>query len=375
MSKFRVGITADVLSSDGEPIFGREVLGLLDADGISWEYMAQAPDGLTPAQAARYDAVCAMLTRVTPASLAGPDRRLKLIARFGVGYDTIDVPACTAAGVLLTIAPDGVRRPVATSALTFVLMLAQKVLIKDRLTRAGRWSEKLDHIGTGLTGRTLGSIGLGNIGAELFRIARPLEMNGIAHDPVADPALAAQLGVRLVDLETLFRESDFLAVNCPLNDATRGLVNARLLGADEAERLSDQHRARPDRRRARAARCAGQRPARRCRPRRLRGRAYASVEPAAAARQRHRHAARHLLHRRMHAPPGGERLSRRARRCWRPHAALRRQPAGHGQARVSAWLEHARSSAMRAGGAARALTCTPVRTPLRDLSGGTHRLG
>jgi D-3-phosphoglycerate dehydrogenase len=171
-----------------------------------------------------------MLTRVTPASLAGADRRLKLIARFGVGYDTIDVPACTAAGVLLTIAPDGVRRPVATSALTFVLMLAQKVLIKDRLTRTGRWGEKLDHIGTGLTGRTLGSIGLGNIGAELFRLARPLEMNGIAHDPVADPALAAELGVRLVDLETLFREADFLAVNCPLNEATRGLVSAHLLG-------------------------------------------------------------------------------------------------------------------------------------------------
>jgi len=230
MSEFRVGITGDVLSSSGEPIFGREVLGLLDAGGIGWEFMTQEPGGVTPAQAARYDAICAMLTRVSAASLAGPDLRLKLIARFGVGYDTIDVPACTAAGVLLTIAPDGVRRPVATSALTFVLMLAQKVLIKDRLTRTGRWSEKLDHIGTGLTGRTLGSIGLGNIGAELFRLARPLEMNGIAHDPVADPALAAELGVRLVDLETLFRESDFLAVNCPLSEATRGLVSARLLG-------------------------------------------------------------------------------------------------------------------------------------------------
>jgi len=230
MSEFRVGITADVLGSGGEPIFGREVFGLFEAAGIAWEFMTHAPDGVTAAQAARYDAICAMLTRVTAASLAGPDRRLKLIARFGVGYDTIDVPACTAAGVLLTIAPDGVRRPVATSALTFVLMLAQKVLIKDRLTRSGRWSEKLDHIGTGLTGRTLGSIGLGNIGAELFRLARPLEMNGIAHDPVADPALAAELGVRLVDLETLFRESDFLAVNCPLNEATRGLVSAPLLG-------------------------------------------------------------------------------------------------------------------------------------------------
>jgi len=229
MNKFRVGITADVRQSDGEPIFGTEVLKLLDQPDISWEYMAQPSIDLTPEQAGSYDAICAMVTRVTPHSLSGSDRRLKLIARFGVGYDSIDVPACTSAGVMLTIAPDGVRRPVATSALTFVLMLAQKVLIKDRLTRAGRWAEKMDHIGTGLTGRTLGSIGLGNIGAELFRLAKPFDMVGMAHDPVADPALAAALGVRLVDMDTLFRESDFLTVNCPLNDQTRGLVSARLI--------------------------------------------------------------------------------------------------------------------------------------------------
>jgi D-3-phosphoglycerate dehydrogenase len=230
MTPFRVGITADVLQSNGAPIFGLEVLGLLDAAGLEWEYMDAAATEVTRADAARYDAICAMLTRVSSASLAGADRRLKLIARFGVGYDTIDVPACTRAGVLLTIAPDGVRRPVATSALTFVLMLAQKVLIKDRLTRSGRWREKLDHIGTGLTGRTLGSIGIGNIGAELFRLAKPLEMNFIAHDPLADPRVAAEVGARLVDLETLFREADFLAVNCPLNERTRGLVDARLIG-------------------------------------------------------------------------------------------------------------------------------------------------
>jgi len=229
MNKFRVGITADVRQSDGEPIFGTEVLKLLDQPDISWEYMAQPSIDLTPEQAGSYDAICAMVTRVTPHSLSGSDRRLKLIARFGVGYDSIDVPACTSAGVMLTIAPDGVRRPVATSALTFVLMLAQKVLIKDRLTRAGRWAEKMDYIGTGLTGRTLGSIGLGNIGAELFRLAKPFDMVGMAHDPVADPALAAALGVRLVDMDTLFRESDFLTVNCPLNDQTRGLVSARLI--------------------------------------------------------------------------------------------------------------------------------------------------
>jgi D-3-phosphoglycerate dehydrogenase len=230
MSKFRVGITADVLKSDGVPVFGEEVLGLLDDPALEWEYMDKSSKEITTADAARYDAICAMITRVTPQSLSGADRRLKLIARFGVGYDTIDVPACTRAGVILTIAPDGVRRPVATSALTYVLMLAQKVLVKDRLTRAGRWSEKSDHIGTGLTGRTLGSIGIGNIGAELFRLARPLEMNFIAHDPAVDPAFAAEIGVRLVDMETLFRDSDFLAVNCPLSESTRGLVSRRLIG-------------------------------------------------------------------------------------------------------------------------------------------------
>ena len=229
MEKFRIGITHDVLQTDGSPIFGSAPYALLDDPRIEWEYMTAGPLELSPAQAARYDAICAMITKVTPASLAGPDLRLKLIARFGVGYDTIDVPACTAAGVALTIAPDGVRRPVATAALTLILALAQKLLVKDRITREGRWSEKLDHIGTGLTGRVLGSIGIGNIGAELFRLARPFEMEHIAHDPAADPRVAAELGIRLVDLDSLFRESDFLAVNCPLNPHTVGLVDARRL--------------------------------------------------------------------------------------------------------------------------------------------------
>jgi phosphoglycerate dehydrogenase-like enzyme len=227
-ASFRIGITPDVLMSNGQPIFGTEVFRILEQPGIMWEYMP-ASDQITPELAHRYDAICAMITRVTPQGLPADNYRLKLIARFGVGYDSIDVPTCTRSGILLTIAPDGVRRPVATSALTFVLMLAQKVWIKDRLTRTGRWAEKSDYIGTGLTGRVLGSLGAGNIGAEMFRLARPLDMQFMVHDPYADPALMRELNVRVVDIDTLFAHADFLTVNCPLNEQTRGLIDARLL--------------------------------------------------------------------------------------------------------------------------------------------------
>ena len=89
-------------------------------------------------------------------------KNLKVIAEFGVGYDNVDVRACNANGVLLTITPDGVRRPVAASVMTFILALSHKLTIKDTLIRQGRWAEKSDYMGMGITGRTLGVIGLGN---------------------------------------------------------------------------------------------------------------------------------------------------------------------------------------------------------------------
>ena len=81
-------------------------------------------------------------------------------------------------------------------------------------------------MGVGLVGKTLGSMGIGNIGAEMFRMAAPFDMKFIAHDPYADAAVAEELGVRMVDKETLAKESDVLAVNCPYNDETYQIVSA-----------------------------------------------------------------------------------------------------------------------------------------------------
>jgi D-3-phosphoglycerate dehydrogenase len=154
---------------------------------------------------------------------------VKIVARMGVGYDSVDVKACTENGVVLTNTPDGVRRPVATSILALMLALSHKIFTMDSLTRTGRWAETTNHMGVGLTGKTVGSIGVGNIGGELYRINAPLEMQHIAYDPYMKPEDAAKLRVRLVDRETVFREADFVFVNTPLTSETRGSIGAREL--------------------------------------------------------------------------------------------------------------------------------------------------
>ena len=230
-ARFRVGITKDNIKPDGKPIFDESAFRILRDAGIEYEFLPENEAELSPETASKYDALAVMLAKVTRKTVSGPNRRLKLIARFGVGYDTVDVPACTENGVILSITPDGVRRPVATAALTFILMLAQRVMIKDRITREGRWAERLNNIGTGLSGRVLGSVGVGNIGSELFRLAAPFGMKHLACDPYVTQESVAPLGVKLVDMDTLFRETDFLCVNCPLSDETRKLVGARQFAA------------------------------------------------------------------------------------------------------------------------------------------------
>jgi phosphoglycerate dehydrogenase-like enzyme len=228
--KFRVGITRDALRDDGKTIFDPVALKVFDDPLVEWEFIPESVKELTPAHAASYDGLCVLMPRVSAATLAGPNRRLKIVARFGVGYDNVDVPACTANGVILCITPDGVRRPVASSILLFILALSHKLFVKDRITRAGRWSETKSNMGEGLVGKTLGSIGMGNIGSELFRLAAPLNMNMIACDPAKTQADADRIGVKLTDMDSVLRESDFVCVNCFLSEHTRGLVGEREFG-------------------------------------------------------------------------------------------------------------------------------------------------
>ena len=227
MRRFRVALSLDV-QHKGKPVFD---LSPLTANPDIDIHFVEAKDGILPASAlADRDALILLFPRFARESIPA-DHRLGLIAKVGVGYDNVDVPACTEAGIALVTAPDGVRRPVAVATMTFILALSGRLFVKDRLARQGAngFDQRLDNNGVGLVGRVLGSVGIGNIGAEVFRLARPFDMRFVAHDPYADPALASELGITLVDLDDVFRESDFVTLNCPLTSETRHLVDARRL--------------------------------------------------------------------------------------------------------------------------------------------------
>jgi phosphoglycerate dehydrogenase-like enzyme len=225
---FRVGITRDFLRADGTLGFGDIGLNLLEQPHMEHEFLHSYQPEISGEVAEQYDALLVLAPRITARTVAGC-QRLGLVARFGVGYDTVDVAACTQNNVMLTITPDSVRRPVATAALTFLLALAHKLPAKDRLTRDGRWQEKLDYMGTGLTGRTLGVIGLGNTGRELLRLAAPLEMHHVGFDPYVSADQADALGIKWLSLDSLLSASDFIVICCALTAETRHLLDARRL--------------------------------------------------------------------------------------------------------------------------------------------------
>ncbi len=231
MATFRVAFSADFWNDDGTSAYPDVNLAPLTGDPHIEIGTARPVDGtLTTAGLAGFDALILFGPRVTRASLPA-DGRLGLIARFGVGYDKVDAAGLAEAGVATCIAPEGAGRPVAVAIVTLMLALTGRLLVKDRLARTGAagFAKRAGHMGVGLVGRTLASIGLGRIGSELFRLARPFDMRFIAHDPYADPRHATDLGVRLVALDDAFRQADVLSVSVPLDEATRGLVSAARL--------------------------------------------------------------------------------------------------------------------------------------------------
>lgn len=224
---FKIGSTRDLMTAAGEPCFPSAAFDALNGNPeIVWEWLPNDVSEITPELMAHYDGLHVNLPLVRAGSVARDDLRCKIIARNGVGYDTVDVEAMTAKGVIVTNTPVAVRRPVAVATLTLIFALAGRLFDKDKLVRSGRWNARTDYMGQGLTTRRLGLIGAGSIGKEVMRLAVPFFDDVVAYDPFADRAEVEAAGGRLMSFDEVLATSDFVTVCCLLTDETRHLMNA-----------------------------------------------------------------------------------------------------------------------------------------------------
>ncbi|MBI4391714.1 MAG: phosphoglycerate dehydrogenase [candidate division NC10 bacterium] len=187
---------------------------------------------LTPEELLRcigdYDAlVVRSATKVTAEVLAA-GTRLKVVGRAGVGVDNIDLEAATARGVVVMNAPSGNTVTTAEHTIAMLLALAKNIPQATMSLKQGRW-EKSRFLNVELFNKVLGVIGLGRVGSEVARRAKALAMRVIAYDPFISREVAAPLGVELVELEEVFRRSDFLSVHVPFGPDTRNLIDGKAI--------------------------------------------------------------------------------------------------------------------------------------------------
>src|ERR1700683_2996536 len=150
--------------------------------------------------------------------------KLRVIGRAGVGVDNVDLPAATAAGVLVMNTPGGNAVSVAEHTIALMLSMARSIPQASASTKAGKW-EKKKFLGSELRGKMIGVIGLGSIGREVVKRARAFEMRVRAHDPYVTAQFAKDLGIQLVSLQELYKNSDYITVHVSLTPETDKLLN------------------------------------------------------------------------------------------------------------------------------------------------------
>ena len=188
--------------------------------------------GLKPDELERiifeYDALAVRSATKVTAKLLEKAARLKVIGRAGVGVDNVDMSAATRRGVVVMNTPGGSSTTVAELTLAHMLALARHLPQATASVKAGRW-EKKKFQGRELAGKTLGVVGIGNIGSIVVDRCRALKMRVVAYDPFIGAAAAAELGVTQVSLDELWAQADVISLHVPLTEQTRNLVNAQTI--------------------------------------------------------------------------------------------------------------------------------------------------
>jgi D-3-phosphoglycerate dehydrogenase len=210
-------LVSDPLSEQGLAILGQhftvDVLTKLSED----ELIKKIPE---------YDAlVIRSGTQVTRKVIEAADK-MKIIGRAGVGVDNIDVEAATEKGIIVTNAPEGNMLSAAEHTIAMMMGLARNIPQANASLKSRKW-ERSKFMGVEVNGKTLGVIGLGRIGAEVAKRAQGLNMNILAYDPFISEEKARELGVRLMTVHEIVKESDFITVHTPLTKDTRNIIDKR----------------------------------------------------------------------------------------------------------------------------------------------------
>jgi D-3-phosphoglycerate dehydrogenase / 2-oxoglutarate reductase len=195
---------------------------LIDADGMPLEQaldLCEAADGI----------LCRRLE--VPRDMLRRFRRCRILVRYGVGTDNVDVDAATDFGIIVGHVPSYCADEVSTHAIALLLACVRQVVATDRRLRAGGWDVRRGETIHRMAGRTLGLVGLGGIGRAVARKLAGWGVHLLAADPFVEPRIPAELGVELVDVETLCRLSDYVSLHCPLLPETRHLIDERMLSA------------------------------------------------------------------------------------------------------------------------------------------------
>ncbi|MCD6074721.1 MAG: phosphoglycerate dehydrogenase, partial [Rhodospirillales bacterium] len=188
--------------------------------------------GLKPAELkaiiGKYDGLAIRSSTKVTADILASATNLKVIGRAGIGVDNVDIPAATARGVIVMNTPFGNSITTAEHAIAMIFALARDLPTASASTHAGKW-EKNRFMGVEVTGKTLGVIGCGNIGAIVANRAIGLHMKVVAYDPFLSPERARDIGVEKVELHDLFARADFITLHTPLTEATKNIIDAKAI--------------------------------------------------------------------------------------------------------------------------------------------------
>ncbi|MBI3676580.1 MAG: phosphoglycerate dehydrogenase, partial [Proteobacteria bacterium] len=172
-----------------------------------------------------YDGIALRSATKITADVIKAAKKLKVVGRAGIGVDNVDIPAATAAGVIVMNTPFGNSITTAEHAIALMMALARELPAANASTQAGKW-EKNRFMGVELYGKTLGLIGAGNIGSIVADRAKGLKMKVIAFDPYLSAERAADLGIEKVELNELLPRADFITLHTPLTHETRNILSA-----------------------------------------------------------------------------------------------------------------------------------------------------